>query len=667
MIDVSTNCNIRDTEMASQAKLPSNEITSLSRKFQLSTFIYDLQHGLSFSNALTRLQTMKALMEQVVSEAIENNIDSEEDIFEDASSTIDEGDEPIGIVPVTEPKKIPTYNNVIIPQDKDPMINTGSNNDHDDEHEHNNISCQHHHTETDTSYDHLTVISQAEKTDHQFLRLRIGEINALDINSKQKATMVQKLMMGNYNIEPPSFKDGVRPEQNPSEVQDTYLDALSSVNSDDWRPEYYKPGVYGCPHYQRACKLQCNICHSWHTCRFCHDEKQNENSASYHPLQRNETKWIMCMRCQNVQRPSRNCEKCNEEFALYYCDKCVLYDNDEAKDIYHCDKCGICRLGLGLGIDFFHCDGCQACLSIELLNNHKCIERATMSNCPICGEYMFTSVKPVVYMSPCGHAIHQHCFDEYTKHSYKCPHCQVTVLNMDAQFRVLDKDIEEQPLPEPYCNWICIVSCNDCKGRSKCPYHILGLKCGHCLSYNTVQLKLIKPGNKDDEDVDPAALEQFNHSMNRSLSENLLNDHFQTEDISPLINMDNFVMSNIDHYMNSYFKEKPGKLRESDNVNDFINTNGLFKSQTKARYSNEIMASTSMQRVSSLTEKFKQFISGNATTTSIDSAISLQHTTERSIGEIFQVWRRDAAQFRGQDLSKDDSPTMPKIPDSEGS
>lgn len=352
------------------------------------------------------------------------------------------------------------------------------------------------------------------------------------------------------------------------------------------------------------------------------------------------------MRCQNVQRPSKNCGKCGEEFALYYCAKCVLYDNDEAKDIYHCDSCGICRLGLGLGIDFFHCDGCQACLSIELMNNHKCIERATMSNCPICGDYMFTSVKPVVYMSPCGHAIHQHCFDEYTKHSYKCPHCQVTVLNMDAQFRVLDKEIEEQPLPEPYSHWICIVSCNDCKGRSKCPYHILGLKCGHCLSYNTVQLKLIKPGNGDNESVDPAVLEQFNHSMNHSLSENLLNDHFQTEDVSPFINMNNSMMSNIDHYMNSYFKdEKAGKVRESDNVNDFINTNALFNNQSKGlKKDNEenLITSTSMSRVSSLTERFKQFISGNATTTTLDDRISPPLSTERSITEMLQVWTRDA-------------------------
>lgn len=649
------------------------DITQLSRKFQISAFINDLQHGLSFSNALTRLQTMKALMEQLVSEAIENNVESDDD-FEDAASHLHNhssndcsqedttGDEPKGIIPVSTPKTIPTYNDVVIPQDKDPRTASNDPLGADDELDEDENSIKSEMDDIGSSRDDfrslesLTTISSHEKQDHTALRSRINQIRALDVEPKQKAMMIQKLMMGKYSRgnhlpEIAAYgSDNTHDNTQDIILEDSYSSALATLSENDKKPVYHSDGVLGCPHYQRACKLQCNICHKWAPCRFCHDEEQQGNPNSAHLLERKLTRWIMCMRCQNVQRPTKDCEKCGQEFALYFCDKCKLYDNDELKDIYHCDKCGICRLGLGLGIDFFHCDGCQACLSIELQDNHKCIERATMSNCPICGDYMFTSVKPVVYMSPCGHAIHQHCFDEYTKHSYKCPHCQVTVLNMDAQFRVLDKEIEEQPLPDPYCHWMCIVSCNDCKGRSKCPYHILGLKCGHCLSYNTTQVKLIKPGTTGDEDMDPTVLEQFNHSMNHSLSENMLRDHFQKEDISPLINMDNSMMSNIDQYMNAYFKDEKftNENKERHNVNDFINTNGLF-SQDRLANSNDMLdaASQSMRRVSSLTEKFKHFIGDNSISVSA-SGIPMQ----RSISDVFQMWRQDSNSGEAKSESK---------------
>jgi hypothetical protein len=222
--------------------------------------------------------------------------------------------------------------------------------------------------------------------------------------------------------------------------------------------------------------MECFKCKKWYCCPLCHDE-----NVTSHRMKREETKHIMCMNCFESQEPSEFCDSCDLRFAMYYCSKCKLYDNDDSKDIYHCDDCGICRLGLGLGQDFFHCHGCNACLSIELQDDHKCIERATQSDCPICGEFMFTSTKPVVFMS-CGHAIHQPCYEDHTKHSYKCPTCHKTVLNMEAEFRVLDMEISLHPLPQPYCNWTCIITCNDCNAKSSCAYHVLGLKCDNCKS-----------------------------------------------------------------------------------------------------------------------------------------------------------------------------------------
>lgn len=257
--------------------------------------------------------------------------------------------------------------------------------------------------------------------------------------------------------------------------------------------------ILGCQHYQRNCKLECPTCFRWFTCRFCHDAEVTD-----HKLSRSDVKHILCMKCNTPQVPDTNyCVNCEEELANYFCLKCVLYDNDPSKDIYHCDKCGICRLGLGLSKDYFHCDTCNICLSIDLKEHHRCVSNTTHCNCPICNEYLFTSVNKVVFMK-CGHLIHQSCYDEMIKHSYKCPICKKTVVNTETQFRILDQEIRQLPLPAPYDKWRCIISCNDCKGKSNCAYHVMGLKCRYCASYNTNQLKLIKPEEaEDDEEMKP--------------------------------------------------------------------------------------------------------------------------------------------------------------------
>jgi len=97
----------------------------------------------------------------------------------------------------------------------------------------------------------------------------------------------------------------------------------------------------------------------------------------------------------------------------------------------------------------------------------------------------------------CGHSIHGHCFQEHKRTSYKCPLCNKSCYNMDAQFRGFDMTILAQPMPEEYRDARAIISCNDCSAKSQTSYHWLGLKCPHCLSYNTVQLQLLNmPGQE---------------------------------------------------------------------------------------------------------------------------------------------------------------------------
>ncbi|KAF9878512.1 chy and ring finger domain-containing protein [Colletotrichum karsti] len=246
------------------------------------------------------------------------------------------------------------------------------------------------------------------------------------------------------------------------------------LNDEDLRPTYAPPKltmrdksdgemVLGCQHYMRNVKLQCSTCQKWYTCRFCHD------SVEDHTLIRKETKNMLSAR--------------------YYCNVCKLWDDHPAKGIYHCDECGICRKGRGIGKDFFHCKKCCACISVSIQHSHKCIERSTDCDCPICGDYLFTSPKPVVFM-PCGHSIHSRCYDEHLQRSYKCPICNKSLLNMESQFRQLELAILSQPMPPEFRDTRATVLCNDCSGRSSVPYHWLGLKCAICTSYNTVELQM---------------------------------------------------------------------------------------------------------------------------------------------------------------------------------
>ncbi|ODV60298.1 RING finger and CHY zinc finger domain-containing protein, partial [Ascoidea rubescens DSM 1968] len=240
--------------------------------------------------------------------------------------------------------------------------------------------------------------------------------------------------------------------------------------------------ILGCEHYQRSCKLLCPECVNFYTCHHCHDEKIHDHSLSL--LKNNSSTKILCMNCNLIQSPSNSCFNCDNVFANYFCSVCNLYDDDINRNIYHCKDCGICRLGYGLGIDYYHCKGCNACISIDLKDNHKCILDTVRSDCPICGEYLFNSIKTVFFMK-CGHSIHKKCFNKYVENFYKCPLCLKSIIDMENQFRILDHEISHQILPHPYSDWKCIVFCNDCTLKSSCKFHIIGLKCSNCGSYNT--------------------------------------------------------------------------------------------------------------------------------------------------------------------------------------
>ncbi|KAJ9195384.1 hypothetical protein DTO021D3_8534 [Paecilomyces variotii] len=276
----------------------------------------------------------------------------------------------------------------------------------------------------------------------------------------------------------------------PSDQKDQSIEVEQTVSGRDVDGEP-EAACLGCRHYKRNVKLQCYTCKRWYTCRFCHDEAED------HALDRRKTENMLCMFCGCPQPASQSCMWCGEQAALYYCSICKLWDNDEEKSIYHCNDCGICRIGQGLGKDFFHCKTCSVCMPISIENTHRCIERSTQCDCPLCGDYMFTSPETVVFMR-CGHSIHQKCFSEYSKTSYRCPICSKTITNMESQFRNLDRTIAAQPMPPEYKDTKALIYCNDCSIKSAVPYHWLGLKCDLCESYNTVQIQLLTGSESDD-------------------------------------------------------------------------------------------------------------------------------------------------------------------------
>ncbi|KAL4946198.1 hypothetical protein BDV06DRAFT_151947 [Aspergillus oleicola] len=370
------------------------------------------------------------------------------------------------------------------------------------------------------------------------LRKRIHAIRNLGYTNTEQARMIHDIMTEKYtssqafsgnHLSPissptPSFRTPER-EHTPnrwsgqsfdqpsvssaSTATSALHDVVHNLTAEDLKPTYHPKGetdlpaddvedpdaeeldgsCLGCPHYKRNVKLQCFYCKKWYTCRFCHDEVED------HRLDRPKTENMLCMFCGHAQPAAQYCKWCGELAAQYYCVACKLWDNDASKSIYHCDDCGICRIGKGIGKDFFHCKTCSVCLPVSIETTHRCIERSTQCDCPICGDYMFTSPETVVFMR-CGHSIHQRCLSEYSKSSYRCPICSKTITNMEATFRNLDRTIQSQPMPANFKDTKAIITCNDCGTKSVVKYHWLGLRCDMCESYNTTQLSVLQGGDE---------------------------------------------------------------------------------------------------------------------------------------------------------------------------
>lgn len=233
---------------------------------------------------------------------------------------------------------------------------------------------------------------------------------------------------------------------------------------------------YGCSHYERRCAYVSPCCNRVYPCRICHDDREN------HKINRHAVNEIVCLLCNARQPVNRCCASCGVEFGRYFCSICRLYDDKDKKQ-FHCDQCGICRVD---GREnFFHCPTCDICLCIDLKNSHKCVEQVTHANCSVCLEDLHTSRESLSVLS-CGHITHRKCFRNLlTSGIYACPLCCHTMVDMKSTWSSLDLEIANTPMPEEYKNKRVTILCRDCHKISSVAFHVIGLKCQKCSSYNT--------------------------------------------------------------------------------------------------------------------------------------------------------------------------------------
>lgn len=249
---------------------------------------------------------------------------------------------------------------------------------------------------------------------------------------------------------------------------------INSIQNEELIPPY------GCKHYLRRCKIISPCCDRIFYCRICHDDyvDNNLNIDENHSLDRFEIKEIICESCDTIQEPNKICDNCGITFGNYFCNICNLWDDVDKKQ-FHCTDCGMCRVNGKENT--FHCFDCRICLSNELKDNHVCLQ---FSSCPVCMQDLCSSIKYVVKLK-CGHSIHQECYMELLKTDYRCPFCKISLFDMSEWIKKVDKEISETPMPEEYRDKQVKIHCNDCRKQSDVLFHVIGLKCEECGSYNT--------------------------------------------------------------------------------------------------------------------------------------------------------------------------------------
>jgi RING finger/CHY zinc finger protein 1 len=85
----------------------------------------------------------------------------------------------------------------------------------------------------------------------------------------------------------------------------------------------------------------------------------------------------------------------------------------------------------------------------------------------------------------CGHTMHQHCFREYLNAGhYTCPMCSCSVVDMESYFQLLREERDSTPMPAG-TDLPTEYNCKDCHHDGIRAFHVVGLECENCGSFNT--------------------------------------------------------------------------------------------------------------------------------------------------------------------------------------
>eukprot|EP00834_Sanchytrium_tribonematis_P002696 NODE_89_length_21781_cov_0.895836.p5 type:complete len:344 gc:universal NODE_89_length_21781_cov_0.895836:12216-13247(+) len=281
---------------------------------------------------------------------------------------------------------------------------------------------------------------------------------------------------------------------------------------------------YGCQHYTRNCLLLAECCKEYVVCRLCHDEEND------HEMDRFIVKMVKCMHCDVEQPFSDKCNTCEMVFGHYKCDICHMLENRDL-DIFHCDACGICRRGKSE--DFYHCDTCNTCMIKDAQYKHTCLESTMHSDCPICNEFLFSSLKPACLLQ-CGHSIHNECLEHYLHNNYQCPLCLKSLADMTEFFERMSVMVNEHQMPDEYKHYKADVLCNDCHSKNIMKYHFVGHLCGNCNSWNTRVMTTWKDEDEETSDTNDyeADEDEENEEINEERQGQIIitsGDEFETE------------------------------------------------------------------------------------------------------------------------------------------
>jgi hypothetical protein len=224
-----------------------------------------------------------------------------------------------------------------------------------------------------------------------------------------------------------------------------------------------------CPHMENDYKIKCLKCDKIYFCSKCHDEESD------HKLEYKDS-YIICCYCNIEQNYTDYCIGCDYILKVKYaCKKCVIFDNS-GKYKYHCNNCDKCHTEEKSELK--ECNKCKICYLKK--KKHTCFNKD--DDCPICLDKLGNNT--IVNMK-CGHIIHNKCYSELIKNTYKCPLCSKTILDMSDEFERIDKKIENESNIFEKVIDLKSIYCNDCEIKTEANYNYLGIKCPNCGSYNT--------------------------------------------------------------------------------------------------------------------------------------------------------------------------------------